>query len=96
MTVRAVREFGKDSEGNPRTKEKNNSFKVDELVDTSKIVATLNNGVLTISAPADAKKTQESVRKIAVKPGSASVSDPARGEDNEDAATDDANEDHPN
>merc|ERR1712137_1257199 len=49
LTITAVRELGKDSEGNPRTKEISKSFRVDELVDTSKIVASLSNGVLKVS-----------------------------------------------
>lgn len=72
LTITAIRELGKDSEGNPRKKETSKSFKVDELVDTSKIVANLNNGVLKVSAPADIKKTKETVRRIEVKPASAS------------------------
>jgi HSP20 family molecular chaperone IbpA len=66
LSITAVREMGKDSEGKPRTKEFSKSFKIDELIDTEKIVATLSNGVLTISAPKDEKKVEESVRKIMV------------------------------
>ena len=42
------------------------SFQINELVATDKIVATLSNGVLTVSAPVDEKKAEKSVKRIIV------------------------------
>jgi len=67
LIVTAVRNLGKDSDGNPRTKEISKSFNIDSLVDTATIEANLDSGVLTISATKDKKKEEESVRKIEVK-----------------------------
>ena len=66
LTIKAVRELGKDAEGNPRTTELSKEFQINELVDTSKIVAALSNGVLTVSAPVDEKKAETSVKKVVV------------------------------
>ena len=66
LTITAVREMGKDSNGNPLTKELSKSFQINELVATDKIVATLSNGVLTVSAPVDEKKAEKSVKRIIV------------------------------
>ena len=66
LTIKAVRELGKDSEGKPRTTELSKEFQINELVDTSKIVATLSDGVLTVSAPVDEKKAETSVKKVTV------------------------------
>jgi HSP20 family molecular chaperone IbpA len=74
LTVNAKREFGKDSDGSPRTKELKKSFRVDELVDTAKIKANLNSGVLRISAPKDSVKAEAKVKKIAISNGDSSES----------------------
>lgn len=66
LTISAVREMGKDADGSPRTKELSKSFQINELVDVNKIVATLDNGVLTVSAPVDEKKAETSIKKIVV------------------------------
>lgn len=75
LTITAVREVGKDIDGNPRKRETSRSYSVDETVDTSKIVANLSNGVLKVSAPANARKTEETVRSIIVNQSSDSRGD---------------------
>jgi HSP20 family molecular chaperone IbpA len=90
LTITAVRELGKDSEGNPRKKETSKSYNVDDdIVDTSKIVANLSNGVLKVSAPAHAKKTEETVRKISVNQSSRSPAEASQSVDIDDGKKDD-------
>ncbi|CAB9529080.1 response to heat [Seminavis robusta] len=67
LMIIATRELvGKDSDGNPKKKEMTKKFSIDEIVDTEKLVATLNNGVLRVSAPVDVKKTEDFIKKIDV------------------------------
>lgn len=75
LTISAVRELGKDIDGNSRKKETLKRYILDDIVDTSNIVASLSNGVLKVTAPANATKSEEVVRKISVNKSSGSPED---------------------
>jgi HSP20 family protein len=45
------------------------TFSLDPSVDVDKFTATLSNGVLTVSAPKDVKKLEESIRRIPITAG---------------------------
>ena len=60
LTVKGQREIG----GEVRKFSK--SFSIDPSVDTDKITAQLNNGVLVLTAPKDIKKVEENIKKIPV------------------------------
>merc|ERR1712124_241605 len=42
------------------------SFSLDKTVDVDKFTASLNNGVLVVSAPKDLEKLEENVRRIPI------------------------------
>lgn len=93
MVVTATREVGKESDGSPKTRQISKTFKVDEFVDTSKLVATLSNGVLRVKAPADKKKKENFVRKIDVTQASTSSTTDTESTNDEDKAAEETSED---
>jgi HSP20 family protein len=64
LTVRGQREIGKDDAS--RTAKFSKSFSLHPTVDTDKITAQLNNGVLLVSAPKNVAKLEEMIKKIPV------------------------------
>jgi HSP20 family protein len=64
LTVRGQREIGKDDTS--RTTKFSKRFSLHPTVDTDKITAQLNNGVLLVSAPKDLAELEEKIKKIPV------------------------------
>jgi HSP20 family protein len=64
FTVRGQREIGKDDAS--RTAKFSKRFSLHPAIDTDKITAQLNNGVLLVSAPKNPAKLEEKIKKIPV------------------------------
>lgn len=64
LTIQGQREIGKDD--TRRTTKFSKRFSLHPSIDTDKITAQLNNGVLLVSAPKDVAKLEEKIKKIPV------------------------------
>merc|ERR1712211_159383 len=51
------------------------TFSLDRTVDVDKFTASLNNGVLVVSAPKDLSKLEESIRRIPITAAAASIAE---------------------
>mmetsp|Transcript_7345 Transcript_7345/g.15000 ORF Transcript_7345/g.15000 Transcript_7345/m.15000 type:complete len:222 (+) Transcript_7345:47-712(+) len=65
LQIKGSRAVG-DGESYSYTSQFSQSFSVDPTVDVEKFSASLNSGVLVISAPKDLKKIEENIRKIPI------------------------------
>jgi HSP20 family protein len=97
LVVTATRQLSeKASDGSLKTKQLSKRFTIDEIVDTTKFTATLSNGVLRVTAPADEKKKEDFIRKIEVTQALESPVDSqaqAAGTENNDDKVEDNDED---
>ena len=64
LTLSGKRE--RKQEGFQYSSQFSQSFNLDRTVDAEKLTANLNNGVLIVSAPKDAKRLEDAVRKIPI------------------------------
>jgi HSP20 family protein len=71
LTVKGHREASTDS--SHFSSRFSQTFSLDRNVDVDQFTATLSNGVLTIAAPKDIKKLEESIRRIPIAAGEPSV-----------------------
>jgi len=69
------------------------SFSLDKTVDVDKFTASLNNGVLVVSAPKDLEKLEENVRRIPIT-AAASVLEDVDNDENDASAENESEEHH--
>merc|ERR1712232_336637 len=89
LTVQGQRKASSDS--SQLTSKFSKTFSLDKTVDVDKFTAALNNGVLTVSAPKDAAKLEENVRRIPVMAAAADA--PTSDEGDQNAIAKDDNDD---
>merc|ERR1712125_314958 len=81
------------SESSQFTSKFSKTFSLDQTVDVDKFTASLNNGVLVVSAPKDLEKLEENVRRIPIT-AAASVLEDVDNDENDASAENESEEHH--
>merc|ERR1712188_196073 len=81
------------SETSRYTSKFSKTFSLDKTVDVDKFTASLNNGVLVVSAPKDLAKLEENVRRIPIT-AAASVLEDVDNDENDASAENESEEHH--